>query len=100
VSPEAKTMSNINAIGTAQTTNPLARRAASTQAEPAADQPQTTTPREDRVEISNAARRLDDADAPSRADLVSRVRQQIANDTYITPDKVDAAIDALAQRLG
>jgi Anti-sigma-28 factor, FlgM len=38
-------------------------------------------------------------DAPIRADLVERVRREIAEGTYDTPEKWDAALDKLAKRL-
>ena len=34
-----------------------------------------------------------------RADLVARVRQQIADGTYDTPERWDAALDTLSQSL-
>lgn len=34
-----------------------------------------------------------------RADLVARVRQQIADGTYDTPERWDAALDQLSQSL-
>jgi hypothetical protein len=50
--------------------------------------------RSDSVELSDAARRHAEA-APVREGLVSRVRAEIARDTYLTEEKLDAAIDAL-----
>ena len=35
-----------------------------------------------------------------RLDLVSRVRQEIREGTYDTPEKLQAALDRLADRLG
>ncbi len=57
----------------------------------------------DRVELSPTARLLSKLkDLPDvRQDLVSRVRAEIANGTYDTPDKVDALLntDSLARDL-
>ena len=39
------------------------------------------------------------ADAPIRAELVERVRREIAEGTYDTPEKWDAALDKLSKRL-
>jgi hypothetical protein len=39
------------------------------------------------------------SDAPIRADLVERVRREIADGTYDTPEKWDAALDRLLKRL-
>lgn len=45
----------------------------------------------------NAVPRLDDPDI--RQDLVERVRQEIADGTYDTPEKWEAALDRLLDRL-
>jgi hypothetical protein len=39
------------------------------------------------------------SDAPIRADLVERVRREIADGTYDTPEKWDAALDRLLKRI-
>ncbi len=39
-------------------------------------------------------------DTPVRQDLVARVRQEISAGTYDTPEKLAAALDRLAERLG
>ena len=66
--------------------------------------PQTThTPQEtrtlgtDQVQISDAARRLDaqNTGAPFRAELVERVRSEIASGQYDQNAKLDLAIDSL-----
>lgn len=66
---------------------------------PARDQDPAATesPKVDRVDISPSALNISNLTARGeiRADLVSRVRAEIANGTYVTPDKVDAAIDSL-----
>ncbi len=49
------------------------------------------------MELRRAARKRS-ADSV-RADLVARVRRQIAAGTYDTPDRWEAALDKLAQRL-
>lgn len=70
--------------------------------------PQTTAPQGgvDRLEISEAAQAASRASesAPQgegiRADLVGRIRSQIAAGTYETPDKLGAAVDRLLNELG
>jgi negative regulator of flagellin synthesis FlgM len=50
----------------------------------------------DRVEVSPVALYLNKLkDLPIRQDLVDTVRQQIAQGTYDTPDKLDAAVNEL-----
>jgi len=59
---------------------------------------QTRTERgEDRVEVSSLARLLQQLrDVPDvREDLVERVRAQVEAGTYLTPDKLDAALDEM-----
>ncbi len=57
----------------------------------------TTNRGEDQVELSNTAQLLSKiADLPDvRQDLVDRVKASIANGTYESDDKADAAIDSL-----
>lgn len=57
----------------------------------------TDSPRIDRVDLSDDALNISNLSAKGeiRADLVARVRSEIANGSYVTPDKIDAAIDAL-----
>jgi len=38
-------------------------------------------------------------DAPIRTELVERIRREIADGTYDTPEKWDAALDKLSKRL-
>lgn len=61
----------------------------------------TTTRGEDQVELSNTAQLLSKiADLPDiRQDLVDRVKASIADDTYESDDKTDAAIDNLLEDL-
>lgn len=49
----------------------------------------------DQLDISAAADAVADAvdSGNFRADLVARVRSEIAAGTYVTPDKLDAALD-------
>ncbi|MFG0282795.1 MAG: flagellar biosynthesis anti-sigma factor FlgM [Phycisphaerales bacterium JB039] len=51
----------------------------------------------DRLELSEKARLLASMRAPQpvRLDLVERIRAEIADDSYETPEKVIAAADAL-----
>jgi anti-sigma28 factor (negative regulator of flagellin synthesis) len=53
----------------------------------------------DRVEVSEAARQAAQDSAPVRLNLVQRVREQIANGTYETPDKVAIASHELTRAL-
>ena len=55
----------------------------------------------DELELSNRAvllSRLRELPA-IRADLVQRVKSEIATGAYDTPDKIDIAVDALAQEI-
>jgi negative regulator of flagellin synthesis FlgM len=56
----------------------------------------------DQVDISDAARALDEVhQMPDiRQDRVDAVRQQIADGTYETPDKLDAALERLLDEIG
>jgi hypothetical protein len=46
-----------------------------------------------------AAKRRPAADAPIRTKLVERIRREIAEGIYDTPEKWDAALDKLSKRL-
>ncbi|MCH2114955.1 MAG: flagellar biosynthesis anti-sigma factor FlgM [Pirellulales bacterium] len=56
----------------------------------------------DRLDISPAAAAAAQAAETGleRADLVARVRQEIASGTYETPYKIDAALDRLLDEIG
>jgi anti-sigma28 factor (negative regulator of flagellin synthesis) len=55
---------------------------------------------EDVAEISQGAREAARAEStPIRSELVHRIRQQIEAGTYLTPEKLDAAADRVAQDL-
>lgn len=63
----------------------------------------TSTPRgADRVELSQTAQLLSRLkNLPEvRSELIERVKAQIADDTYLTSEKIDAAIHNLAEDLG
>ncbi len=68
----------------------------------AAQQSPATEPTGDTVEISPAAeaavRGAEGGDI--RAELVNRIRAQIADGTYETPDKLDAAVSRLLDEIG
>jgi anti-sigma28 factor (negative regulator of flagellin synthesis) len=55
-------------------------------------------PPEDQVELSAAAEQSDQVTAES-ADRVQALRAQIAEGTYLTPDKIDAAVERLYEEL-
>jgi negative regulator of flagellin synthesis FlgM len=69
---------------------------------PAAPAPEATSPSTvDHVDISPAAEAAVQAsEGGIRADLVARVRSEIAAGTYETPDKIAAAVDRLLNELG
>ena len=56
----------------------------------------------DQLDISPAAEAAASAaeSGDIRADLVARVRNEIANGTYETPDKLDAAISRMLDEMG
>ncbi len=62
-------------------------------------QADTTTRGEDQVQLSNTAQLLSKiADLPDiRQDLVDRVKASIADGSYDTEDKADAALDGLLE---
>lgn len=51
----------------------------------------------DQVELSSAAR--NSSKEAIRSDLVTRIRDEIKNGTYETPERLDAAIDGLSNDL-
>lgn len=62
---------------------------------------QSATGPSDQLDISPAAEAAAQAaEGGIRADLVARVRNEIAAGTYETPDKLDAALDGLLNELG
>jgi len=74
----------------------------SRQADTVGDDPRAHTPRgADRVDLSSPARLLATLKAglPERTDLIERVKGEIAEGTYDTPEKFDAAVDAIKQDL-
>ena len=72
------------------------------QAKIAETRPKGPCGRPDRVEISDVARFLDElARMPEiRAEKVEQVRRAIAEGTYLTPEKLDLAIERLLNELG
>jgi negative regulator of flagellin synthesis FlgM len=64
--------------------------------------PAQGTPATDQVDISAAAEAAMNAaeGGDVRADLVARVRSEIASGTYETPDKVAIAIENLLDEMG
>ena len=65
-------------------------------------QADTTTRGKDQVQLSNTAQLLSKiADLPDvRQGLVDRVKASIADGTYETEDKTDAALDGLLEDIG
>jgi anti-sigma28 factor (negative regulator of flagellin synthesis) len=76
-----------------QDRNAPARDAQNTEADPT---------RVDRVDLSDNALNISNLSARGeiRADLVARVRSEIASGTYVTNDKIDATVDSIASELG
>lgn len=54
----------------------------------------------DQVDISAAAEQALGADSSFRADLVARIRSEIASGAYETPAKLDATMDRLLDEIG
>ena len=64
---------------------------------------QSTSAPSDQLDISPAAAQAADQAAESgdiRADLVARVRGEIANGTYETAEKLDGALEGLLNEIG
>lgn len=54
----------------------------------------------DSVSLSSAARSASKADTPEvRSELTARVRAELDNGTYVTQDKLDAAVETLIDRI-
>lgn len=53
----------------------------------------------DEVHLSDLARAQVDSEAPIREDLVRRIRQEIADGSYMTDAKLDAVVDRLHREL-
>ncbi|MGD9690761.1 MAG: flagellar biosynthesis protein FlgM [Phycisphaerales bacterium] len=88
----------MNNISPANSSPALSIHAARPTAKPGpapAGEPRLTLAPVDRVDISPEARA-----AESSADRVTRVRQQLADGTYLHPDKLDIALDKLLDQLG
>ena len=84
--------------------SPIHRPSAPTldpQVRPSKSQSHTDSPTrgEDQVELSNTAQLLSKiAELPDvREDLINRIKASIADGSYETEDKTDAAIDALLE---
>jgi negative regulator of flagellin synthesis FlgM len=65
-------------------------------------EPSYSSPVQDEVNISDAARLTEQVhDLPEiRQDLVDRIRAQIASGTYETSDKLDMAVEHLLDEIG
>lgn len=96
-------MSNLSPIGSGLSTAPLgltARRNDSAASQPAAD----TNPSirlTDSVTLSEHARYLEALESgdDTRVDLINRVKGEIADGSYLSDERLDLAIDALARDL-
>lgn len=63
------------------------------------ESPTAAARREDRVDLSESAQALSNLGTDVRADLVARVKAQIAEGNYVTPERIDSAIDAIIAEL-
>jgi negative regulator of flagellin synthesis FlgM len=65
-------------------------------------QSQGASPAGDKLELSDAAQIAANKVETSgmRAERIAQIRQQIADGTYETPEKLDAALDRLLDELG
>lgn len=94
---EIGSLNNFNPASSAQVAGVERYQRAAAQDNPA---PATPVRQGDRVEISSIARSLAEA-APEgvRADLVARVRAEIASGTYDTEERFEAAVSSLIDDL-
>jgi anti-sigma28 factor (negative regulator of flagellin synthesis) len=90
-------MNEIYPITSRPTGIPAQTERAQSERTPQREAARNESPASDRVEISAAAANYDpQAQAASAMDQrISEIRAQIANGTYLTPDKLDAAIERL-----
>ncbi len=64
--------------------------------------PPDNAPAQDTVEISSASRALADtmADSSFRIARVNAIREEVANGTYETPDRIEGTVSRLLDMLG
>jgi len=60
-------------------------------------EPQVAARGADQVDLSEEARQLDHSQGTIRDDLVARIRAEIRAGTYDTPERLDRALEGLAQ---
>ena len=100
-------INGINNISNIDRTHGIQRAKFDNAAKPASAEVENK-PIEDEIEISTTARHLSATSEVShtaesgeiRYDLVNRLREEIANGTYDTPQRFDAAMERLLSRLG
>lgn len=100
---------NISGLHSVQTAQPLSnvQRAAQTTTDTPSSDAASRIALKDDIRLSSAVAQLEGesgaiSDSPSqgvRFELVNRIRAQIAEGTYDTPDKMDLAIDRMLSRL-
>jgi negative regulator of flagellin synthesis FlgM len=92
-------MTNINGVHNAAV--PAVSQIGPASSASAATAPAQTTAVQDTVEISTVARLAAQVQElpPVRAEVVQRVKAELAAGTYETPDKIDVAIDRLMDEL-
>jgi flagellar biosynthesis anti-sigma factor FlgM len=94
-------MPDISSIGPGSV-GPINRPAGPDASQRRTDSADTTARRNDRVELSDHARLLDQLrELPNvRQDLVQQIRDAIAKGQYETPEKIDRALESLFADLG
>ena len=94
-------MPDISSIGPGSV-GPINRPTGSDASQRRTDSADTTARRNDRVELSDHARLLDQLrELPNvRQDLVQQIRDAIAKGQYETPEKIDRALESLFADLG
>ena len=91
---------DVNGIGSVSRPNALgaARPVTGVETPPSAD---ALAP-QDEVQISSAARQMDELSRTSgvRQERIEQIRQEIADGSYDTPEKLDAALDKFLDKYG
>ncbi|MHC4995864.1 MAG: flagellar biosynthesis anti-sigma factor FlgM [Planctomycetota bacterium] len=91
-------MNDISAINT--TNAALSQIAAKRAAQQAQESTAASSPKADSVEVSQTAHLLGKLqDLPIDSQHIDKIRQQIEDGTYLSDDKIDAAIEALLSDL-
>ncbi len=93
-------ISSISGAGEGPYRTPSADRAAPTTSEHGRVETPRRTREADSVSLSNAARSASKAESPEvRGELTARVRAELEAGTYVTPEKLDAAVERLVDAI-